>query len=105
MSKGLTQRTARLIYRIQKKNYPDPRVARVITNQFHRLCSSSKGPRGKTSWLGTPLRKCPLDLWIYQEIIHEVKSGVIIECGTFHGGSALLLPMNVILLAGEASQP
>jgi len=36
-------------------------------------------------------RKCPLDLWIYQEIIFEVKPDVMIECGTANGGSALFL--------------
>jgi cephalosporin hydroxylase len=35
--------------------------------------------------------KCPLDLWIYQEIIFEQKPDMIIECGTANGGSALFL--------------
>lgn len=46
---------------------------------------------GNTFWLGFPIYKCPLDLWIYQEIIFEMKPDVIIECGTAHGGSALFL--------------
>jgi cephalosporin hydroxylase len=33
----------------------------------------------------------PLDAWIYQEIIHETRPGVIIEIGRQHGGSALML--------------
>jgi len=41
-----------------------------------------------TYWRGVPVRKCPLDLWIYQEIFHEVQPDVIIECGTYLGGSA-----------------
>lgn len=41
-----------------------------------------------TSWLGKPLWKMPLDLWIYQEIIHELKPDKIVECGTNRGGSA-----------------
>lgn len=32
-----------------------------------------------------------MDLWIYQEIIFEVKPNIIIECGTAKGGSALFL--------------
>jgi len=43
---------------------------------------------GNTYWLGTPVLKSPLDLWIYQEIITEVRPQTIIECGTAHGGSA-----------------
>lgn len=44
-----------------------------------------------TFWMGTKTQKCPLDLWIYQEIMHEVKPDVIVETGTYMGGSALYL--------------
>lgn len=42
-----------------------------------------------TYWLGHKVFKCPLDLWIYQEIIFELKPDIIIECGTGLGGSTL----------------
>jgi len=32
--------------------------------------------------------KCPFDLWVYQELIYKVKPDIIIECGTYKGGSA-----------------
>jgi cephalosporin hydroxylase len=41
-----------------------------------------------TNWLGVPLWKNPLDLWVYQEIVWEVKPALIIETGTYRGGSA-----------------
>ena len=41
-----------------------------------------------TYWLGRPAQKCPLDLWVMQEIIHETRPDVIIETGTYKGGSA-----------------
>jgi cephalosporin hydroxylase len=44
-----------------------------------------------TSWLGVDLMKNPMDLFIYSEIIYENKPDLIIECGTFRGGSALFL--------------
>ena len=44
-----------------------------------------------TFWIGVQTQKCPLDLWIYQEIIFEVKPDVIIECGTYKGGTSLYL--------------
>ena len=52
-----------------------------------------KGPliRGDTTWMGFPCIKSPLDLWIYQEIIHETKPDLIVETGTLAGGSALYL--------------
>lgn len=40
-------------------------------------------------WLGTPLVKCPFDLHSYQELIFETKPTLLIETGTFAGGSAL----------------
>lgn len=45
----------------------------------------------RVSWLGVPAYKCPLDLWVYQEILHETRPDVIVETGTAHGGSALYL--------------
>lgn len=44
-----------------------------------------------TRWLGVSVAKCPLDLWIFQEIIFEVRPDTIIECGTGGGGSALFM--------------
>jgi cephalosporin hydroxylase len=44
-----------------------------------------------TYWMNVPCLKCPLDLWIYQEIIVEQKPDLIIETGTHKGGSALYL--------------
>jgi len=44
-----------------------------------------------TYWLGVPTQKCPLDLWIYQELLHEQRPDLIIETGTAHGGSALYM--------------
>lgn len=37
---------------------------------------------------GLTVAKPPDDLWRYLEIIEATKPDVIIECGTFHGGSA-----------------
>jgi len=42
-----------------------------------------------TRWMGVPLEKSPLDLWVYQEIIFDLKPTVIIETGSWQGGSGL----------------
>jgi cephalosporin hydroxylase len=44
-----------------------------------------------TTWLGVQTWKCPLDLWVYQEIIHEQRPDLVIETGTAYGGSALFM--------------
>jgi cephalosporin hydroxylase len=45
------------------------------------------------SWFGYLILKCPLDLWIYQELLVRSRPDVVIECGTYGGGSALFLAM------------
>jgi cephalosporin hydroxylase len=44
-----------------------------------------------TWWLGAQTLKNPLDLWVYQEIVHETRPELIVETGTYRGGSALYL--------------
>jgi cephalosporin hydroxylase len=51
------------------------------------------------SWMGYEMFKCPLDLWIYQELIVRERPDLIIEVGTYKGGSALYLA-TVCELAG-----
>src|SRR5918994_6034842 len=52
------------------------------------------------SWLGTQALKNPLDLWVYQEIMAETRPEVIVETGTWRGGTALYLA-SVCDLLGE----
>ncbi|MBN1255773.1 MAG: class I SAM-dependent methyltransferase [Deltaproteobacteria bacterium] len=68
------------------------KLKKNVIDHFHKLYyESHKVTWENTFWLGIQAHKCPLDLWIYQEIIFEIKPDIIIECGTFHGGSALFL--------------
>lgn len=73
------------IFSVLKNN-----LAKFYCNKFHKFYYNSKVWR-RTFWLGTPIQKCPLDLWIYQEIIYKLKPDIIIETGTANGGSALYL--------------
>ncbi len=45
----------------------------------------------QATWLGSQALKNPLDLWIYQEIMAETQPDVVIETGTYRGGSAHFL--------------
>src|SRR3712207_4671527 len=67
---------------------------RSVVERFHRLYYTARQSGGTwfdTYWMGVPAWKCPLDMWIYQEILFETKPGFVIETGTAHGGSALFL--------------
>lgn len=66
------------------------KTMRSIADRFHELYYDSWVWR-HTYWMGVQTLKCPLDLWIYQEILFELRPQFIIECGTAAGGSALFL--------------
>lgn len=61
---------------------------RIIAD-FHRLYYDSKVWLQNTTWMGVPILKLPFDLFLFQEIIYETKPDLIVECGTYNGGSAL----------------
>jgi cephalosporin hydroxylase len=63
----------------------------IIISQFHQLYYHGGMWANATKWMGVLAQKCPLDFWIYQEIIYELKPDLIIETGTYHGGSALFM--------------
>jgi cephalosporin hydroxylase len=66
-------------------------LKKAIIKQFNRIYYDTNIFEDDTYWLGVSTLKCPLDLWVYQEILHELKPDVIIETGTHLGGSALYL--------------
>jgi cephalosporin hydroxylase len=66
----------------------------MVVDGFHRLYYDTGylgGTWTDTRWFGVATLKCPLDLWIYQEIIHELAPDLIVETGTADGGSGLFL--------------
>jgi cephalosporin hydroxylase len=71
-----------------------PRVKREIVDDFHRFyfdAHLSNGTWMDTYWLGQRVAKCPFDLWIYQELLFQLRPDVIIETGTYEGGGAFYL--------------
>lgn len=65
-----------------------------IINRFHDLYYRRWLAGGDTidvSWFGHIVRKCPLDLWIYQELLVRRRPDLVIETGTRYGGSALFM--------------
>jgi len=88
----LTEEIKTLRNFINRRFFINQKEEQDIVNKFHELYhTSAMWGMGNTTWLGVYLRKCPLDLWIYQELIYDIKPDVIIECGTLKGGSAFYL--------------
>ena len=77
----------------------------VAVYDFHRAFYEEKTRPGETQGLhaltryhGIETHKCPLDLWIFQEILHDVRPALVIELGTFLGGTTLFLAHQLELL-------
>jgi len=74
--------------------YIGPKRERDVIREFHKLYyySSVAGRTwSDTWWMGVRVLKCPLDLWLYQELIFSRKPELIVETGTYQGGTAHFL--------------
>ena len=73
-------------------NEPPPYIRDVIRDQFHRLYYHVSKRTWKDTWYrGVRTYKCPTDMWIYMELIDQLEPGLVIETGTYRGGSALYI--------------
>ena len=68
----------------------DRRLDRAAVSRAHDVLYGSDAWTEAT-WLGAQALKNPLDLWVYQEIVYETRPELIVETGTYRGGSALYL--------------
>jgi cephalosporin hydroxylase len=68
----------------------DRRFDRAAVSRAHDVLYESDAWTHAT-WLGSQALKNPLDLWVYQEIMWETEPELIVETGTYRGGSALYL--------------
>lgn len=86
------------------------RHAAYIIREFHKIYYHGVGSYGlpgdhpihSTFWLGVPALKCPLDCWIYQELIYRTRPEVIIETGVCYGGTTLFLA-SILDIVGSGS--
>lgn len=60
-----------------------------IHSQFFQQLIHRTANFSKMTWLGHPIWQNVLDLWTIQETISELRPALLIETGTWQGGSAL----------------
>ncbi len=77
----------------------DTRLDRAAVSRAHDVLYLSDAWTEAT-WLGAQALKNPLDLWVYQEIMFETRPDLIVETGTYRGGSAAFLA-SICDLLGE----
>lgn len=85
--KGTRVLFKKLMLRIDRSFHK--RFQNYYVKQFHKIYYNKPDTVQGIHWLGTKIQKLPLDLWMYQEIIHETNPDYIIETGTADGGSAM----------------
>ena len=62
---------------------------RQVVDAYHIWYTrNDQATYNNTRWLGVETQQCPLDMWVYQEMLAELKPDVLIEAGTYQGGSA-----------------
>jgi cephalosporin hydroxylase len=61
--------------------------------RFRDFWHGRKQGQWSNRFLGIWTLQNPLDVWIIQEILFEVKPDFVVETGTFHGGSAAIWAM------------
>ena len=81
---------------VERRVLTHPRVEVALSRQAQRryyyVAEVDAGRTWRnTHWMGVPLLKCPLDLWVYQELIAAHRPDLVIETGTSRGGSALYM--------------
>lgn len=91
MCQNLRDETKNVYHLFKTRIHVSSESEREFIDGFHRLYHETIDTFGTTLWHGVPTYKFPQDLWIYQEIIHEVRPDLIVECGTSFGGSALYM--------------
>jgi cephalosporin hydroxylase len=64
-----------------------------ILTRFHQLWYNAPNTWKTATWLGVHSQQNPMDMWIIQEILFTTKPDSIVECGSFHGGSAAIWAM------------
>jgi cephalosporin hydroxylase len=67
---------------INRSRQPNP-------SQFQRALLVHTKDYSDVRWLGVPVWQPVMDLWTLQETIADVKPSLLIECGTYRGGSSL----------------
>lgn len=68
-------------------------VVRQFHDLYYRRWLAQVADTINLSWFGYQVFKCPLDLWVYQELLVRTRPDFVIETGTWCGGSALYFAM------------
>jgi cephalosporin hydroxylase len=75
----------------ERRPKPPPPPPSGVLQEFQTALIQRTDNFGTLRWMGEPIWQPPLDLWELQEAIYEVRPALLIECGTYKGGSSLFV--------------
>jgi cephalosporin hydroxylase len=82
-----------LVFACSDSGEPAPSLKPLTDEEigrFSRWWSLGQDHYSKNLWLGIQTLQNPMDAWVIQEILHEVRPDFVVETGTLKGGSAAL---------------
>ena len=89
---GPTRRQVRdFLERLDPADVGGPMQA-AIAGAFQRIYHhQARRTWRDTRYRGTRVDAYPTDLWVYQELVEELRPSLVVQTGTFRGGTALML--------------
>ena len=73
-----------------------------VIDEFHKLYYQTPNTWPGNTWLGRPIEQSPFDIYLYQELVHEVRPASIIQTGVKRGGSLLMFASYLDLIGAPA---
>lgn len=64
-----------------------------VVERYQQIWYHTRSTWAQNRWMGIPTDQNPNDIWILQEILFDVKPDLVVECGSFRGGSAAVWAM------------
>lgn len=68
-----------------------PYVEESLDIPMQKVIDNMQEESFNSTYFGIPILKCPLDFFVYHELIYSIKPDVIVEIGNYYGGSTLAL--------------